>query len=391
MGNTTLACAVGGWARLDFMSSNHPSLPEYAIAISCLAEAVASCTPNHGHRDLITLLRQHGHKDLSTAKLATSRGNISLARRKVVLTDGTIVHDDHKAWLADQMQIDAGHPDKTYRRLSQDGTDYHFTLCEIEKLYIVCDRGNPDPADFVQLEIDVETERIDGRVFRSDLWDHLEDHRDLVTFTESYKKTEAVERTLVRPVAYRLRNVTDVQRFVEVAEGIEARRREEVRQRAYVMTDAHSGVTTTMTVAELDPGFDRYPGKARRIFDDWRNSSAGLSGARIVDHWAMSMSDYTDPRTGERFLNITPIWTVKKKLAEVDSSKGNDHGFFGKLQTLDERVGVPFGWYFFMLHGNRVHDGAGKRALQVAENGLVFMPEHDYKVLRSWRERPYGF
>ena len=123
------------------MSSNHPSLPEYAIAISCLAEAVASCTPNHGHRDLITLLRQHGHKDLSTAKLATSRGNISLARRKVVLTDGTIVHDDHEAWLADQMQIDAGHPDKTYHRLSQDGTDYHFTLCEIEKLYIVCDRG----------------------------------------------------------------------------------------------------------------------------------------------------------------------------------------------------------------------------------------------------------
>lgn len=138
-------------------------------------------------------MRQHGHKDLGTAKLATSRGKISLARRKVVLTDGTVVHDDHEAWLAEQMQIDAGHPDKTYRRLSQDGTDYYFTLCELEKQYIVCDRGNPVPADFVQLEIDVETERIDGRVFHSDLWDHMENHRDLVSFAESSMMTATVD------------------------------------------------------------------------------------------------------------------------------------------------------------------------------------------------------
>lgn len=61
------------------------------------------------------------------------------------------------------------------------------------------------------------------------------------------------------------------------------------------------------------------------------------------------------------------------------------------MQTLDRRVGVPFGWYFYMLHGNRVTDGAGHRVLEAAEQGLIVLPEHDYQVLRAWKARPYGF
>lgn len=85
------------------------------------------------------------------------------------------------------------------------------------------------------------------------------------------------------------------------------------------------------------------------------------------------------------------MWTFGQRLAEVDASKGDEYTLFGKLQTLDRRVKVPFGWYFYMLHGNRVHDGAGHRVLKAAEKGLIVLPEHDYRVLKNWSQRIYGF
>ena len=44
-----------------------------------------------------------------------------------------------------------------------------------------------------------------------------------------------------------------------------------------------------------------------------------------------------------------------------------------------------------MLHGNRVHDWAARRVLEAAEGGTIVLPEHDYRVLKAWEERPYGF
>ena len=52
---------------------------------------------------------------------------------------------------------------------------------------------------------------------------------------------------------------------------------------------------------------------------------------------------------------------------------------------------MPFAWYFYMLHGNRVDDACGKRVLAAAEAGKIVLPEHDYRVLKDWREHPYGF
>lgn len=90
-------------------------------------------------------------------------------------------------------------------------------------------------------------------------------------------------------------------------------------------------------------------------------------------------------------MHLIPQWTTAKKLAKVESNKGNDYTFVGNVEKLDQRVKVPFAWYFFMLHGNRVSDGVGKRMLQILENGTTVMPECDYQVLRQWRDRPYGF
>ena len=80
-----------------------------------------------------------------------------------------------------------------------------------------------------------------------------------------------------------------------------------------------------------------------------------------------------------------------RKLAKLETRNLNDYQLFGKLQALDERVGVPFGWYFFMLHGNRVRSVAGERVLEAAEAGRIVLPEHDYRVLKNWARRAYSF
>jgi len=105
----------------------------------------------------------------------------------------------------------------------------------------------------------------------------------------------------------------------------------------------------------------------------------------------MQLSDWTDPTNKNRALGLVPMWTFPQKIARIDASKGDTYTHFGKLQTLDRRVKVPFGWYFYMLHGNLVGDDSGKRVVADAEDGLIVLPEHDYRVLKAWREYGYGF
>jgi len=66
-------------------------------------------------------------------------------------------------------------------------------------------------------------------------------------------------------------------------------------------------------------------------------------------------------------------------------------GVFRKLEKLDRRVGVPFAWFFFMLHGDRVDQDVARRVIQAAEAGQIVLPEHDCRVLKAWEAYPYGF
>jgi len=126
------------------------------------------------------------------------------------------------------------------------------------------------------------------------------------------------------------------------------------------------------------------------MFSDWALSSAGRSGARLCAHWAMQISDYTDPK-GVRGMSLVPVRTSTLKLAEVDGRKGSAYELFGQLEKLDRRVKVPFAWYFYMLHGDRVNDAAGHRVIKAVEAGQIVLPEHDYRVLKAWEANTYGF
>lgn len=180
--------------------------------------------------------------------------------------------------------------------------------------------------------------------------------------------------------------------FVAAAQVIHGERAAAGRRRFNVTSDDGRRQTeSVMTGAQLDRDLYRYPCKEQRFFDDWTASSAGRSGARACDHWTFKTSDWTDPKHGERHLSFVPEWTATRKLAKLDRRPPSDYELFGKLEALDQRVGVPFSWYFYMLHGNRVQDWAGEAFLASAEAGRIVLPEHDYQVLRRWCARSYGF
>lgn len=107
------------------------------------------------------------------------------------------------------------------------------------------------------------------------------------------------------------------------------------------------------------PGIHRFPHEACRTFNDWCCQERRAT-VRSPDHGALRL-DRQHRRAGKA--SNFSAWTLREKLAEVRARNGDVYTFYGKLQALDRRVGVPFGWYFCMLHGNRVHAESGERVL----------------------------
>lgn len=365
----------------------------YDLQIQGLSEQVRMCPVQEKHGALIALLRAGAPHALDGIKLVAKQDGSYWAKRKVVHRDGTVVHDDHEQWLREQLAADSGHAPTTFRRLA--GLKLFLSVCELESLYLVHDRQNDNAADFVQATIVVENEFVDKELFNPHDWSIPKNERELIGASGDGYAVPADDRLRVRPTAYNLTQVVDVGLFLDEAEGLERLERTEIRKQQYLLQDEWTGEQEVQTIDQLDPGWDRYPFKLRRLFNDWMNSSAGKSGARFCDHWYVTVSDYTEPPSsrlaGKRYMHLIPQWTTAKRLSKVESNKGNDYTFAGNVEKLDQRVKVPFAWYFFMLHGNRVSDDVGKRMLQIAEAGITTMPECDYQVLRQWCDRPYGF
>jgi hypothetical protein len=362
----------------------------YELHLPGLAEEVAEATPQpakHGAL-LVALRRYKGPADLGAAKIAAIRGDSRLGRRKVLDAAGALVHDDHEAWLQAECERDGGNVRATWLRLMP--LNYQLTECALTTLYIVVDRGGARADDFLQIEIYLEDEAVDRRLFYPDRSWGPKDLVELVSLAEGGTLLEADQRHRFRPPVYRLRRVVDVAHFVDEAEGVYAANNAKAGARRMRITD-DDGAARVGTIAELFPEAKPGPWKGRRLFGDWTLSSAGRSGERFSDHWALQLNDWTDPRSGERSMGLIPVWGFTGKLAEVDRPSLSDYALYGKLETLDRRVKVPFGWYFYMLHGNRVHHWAGERVIRAAETGTIVLPEHDYRILKNWQAQPYGF
>jgi hypothetical protein len=368
----------------------------YFLDLPGLAEAIASCKVEKKHKALLDAIAKFDQ--LHNVKFGNSRGGDGsrwLSKQKVLDADGNVLADDHTEWLDSQVAQDGGAWRSTYYRIKDAG--HMLAKCEIENLVLTCDQGGPQQ-NFIQLNVAVESEYID-RPLTGSFWGS--GPYDL----DDWKRSEALpyeSRKLLRPISYRLSNVQDIAAFVEHAKTIHAERRVQIRETQVKLTaqnwDGTAGEVSVRSLASLDEGFDKFPWwRGERLLHDWSLSSAGRSGARLCDHWVMELQNYTPPEgkqlnpvLAQRLADFIPAWTHTFKMAKVEKAP-SIHALYDKLLSIDRRTGVPFAWFFYMLHGNRVQDDAGHAVIRGAEAGALMLPEHDYQVLRRWAERPYGF
>jgi hypothetical protein len=356
---------------------------DYLLDPGAVATIVAGVTPDRHHAGLIRALARA--PALSGVRWLTDRDGYEAGTRKVITPEGQLLHTDHRAWLAAQVEADGGDVPATYRRLKSQGL--RLASCHMTRVFLYVDRGGPRAEQYLQVEIWQEHDRVDRPLVPLHPWSEPRELSNLVdpSMIEMLPENDRVGFGSPR---YRLERIVDVARFLSAAERLFDDQQERAGQRLVTMRSATQG-ERTIPLKEAFPRAIEATWKGRRFVDDWALSSAGLSGARLCEHWALDVKDYTSPK-GERSMSMIPVWGCHKKLAEIKRAS-NAYELYGKLQALDQRLGVPFGWFFYMTHGNRVHGWAGEIVLAAAEAGRIVMPEHDYRVLKRWCAAPYGF
>jgi hypothetical protein len=309
---------------------------------------------------------------------------VAMAHR-ILDRDGNFISHNFREWMQDK--LDQHHGDHVGVWQEYKDASYVMTERVPAMLYLVHDRGG-DQTNFVQLKVYEEHELTSRHLFNTSTWGKPFSADSML---EGREAGDVVERREIGKGWYRFWSAVDMAEFVpEAARLFEAERERQGKQVMEISSPRTKEVTRT-TFAELYPEHSKYPWKGTRFFQDWDASSAGRSGARACRHWVFDTYDYQrDPRS-RRDMSYIPQWGFNRPLAKVDKPGKNTYELFGKLQKLDQRIGVPFSWYFYMLHGNRVEDWAGQRVIKATEQGLIVLPECDYRVLNRWEDQSYGF
>jgi hypothetical protein len=349
-----------------------------------ILETIIASTPvikNHS-----TLLAAIAEKTALTGiAFITMRDHFVPVPHRILDQDGKFVSHNFREWMRDKIEQHRGDYLAVWQTYKDAG--YLVTECVPVMLYLVHDRGG-DQTNFVQLKVYEEHEFVSRYLFNGSPWCKPFSAESML---EGGEAGDAVERREIGNGWYRFCSAVDMAEFVPEAARLFEAERDRQGKRVLELTNQDSKTVVRTTFAELYPEHNKYPWKGTRLFQDWEASSAGRSGARVCRHWVFDAYDYQrDPRR-TRNMSYIPQWGFKRPLAKVDKPGKNTYGLFGKLQKLDQRVGVPFSWYFYMLHGNRVEDWAGERVLNAAEQGLLVLPECDYQVLKRWADQPYGF
>ncbi|PCE30358.1 hypothetical protein [Burkholderia ubonensis] len=357
---------------------------EYDLQTDVLATIVAATPVTAKHADLLTAFATR--TEFRGVRHVKARDEFSAQPARIIDADGREIAPDYRAWIDAQLAaLGSAHA------VWQAHKDAGYRLVEIEPVlhYFVHDRGG-DPDNFVQLEVWEEQQFVEREVFPRDTYWGLPREDELRRGWCSVP-VERCERRLLGAPRYRLQAVTDMQRFMALAEATYSERRQREGDRQLLERNLDTGESRAVTTRELVPGYDRQQWRGRRFFDDWAASSAGRAGERLCQRWVIKTEDYDDPRSG-RHLDYVPAWTHTRKLAELkNTAKLDAYSLYGKLVQFDQRIGHRFAWYFYGLHGNLVKSGQLERVLEAAEAGLIVLPEHDYQVLRRWGDDQYGF
>ncbi|QHP66091.1 hypothetical protein EI171_00695 (plasmid) [Bradyrhizobium sp. LCT2] len=306
--------------------------------------------------------------------------------RSVIAADGTRIAE-YRPWIEAELAKDNGDIGAVWTRLRE--SDLQISEWHGNTVYAFAPTG-PGAADYVQIRLGREVEWRAGPIVNPTCrpWgkDELLDPSWITH--EDMSDDKVIAGPLYRLVGRAGSSVIHVRSFLTRLARLEREKREAQRpemERRVVREVTREGTTETPFL-ELVPDWFEFVPRENRFFQDWEESSA--SAEQVYAHWALDVYDYDDKGTREIGFVPRPLHLPEEKLSAGDASV---HIMMDRVEAIDREVGVPFGWFFLMTHGNRVESEVGQAIAKGLRNQRVVLPGRDARVLLRWAERSYGF
>lgn len=306
--------------------------------------------------------------------------------RSVVAADGTRIAE-YRPWMEAELAKDNGDIGALWTRLRE--SDLQISEWHGNSVYAFAPTG-PGAADYVQIRLGLEVEWRAGPIVNPTYrpWGKGELLDPSWITHEDMSDDKVIAGPLYRMLGRPGSSVVHVRSFLTRCARLEREKREAQRpemERRVVRKTTREGTTETPFL-ELVPDWFEFVPRETRFFQDWEESSA--SAERVYVHWALDIYDYDDKGTREIGFVPRPRHLPEERLIAGDASV---HILMDRVEAIDREVGVPFGWFFLMTHGNRVAPEVGQAIAKGLRSQRVVLPDRDARVLLRWAERSYGF
>jgi hypothetical protein len=360
---------------------NNPTLPSADV----LETIIANIKPDPKHKKLLDAL----HSKTMMDSLRHAKTYDGLMRDGGVYdSNHALIHNDVREWFDIQSNENDNNPHLVWEKFK----DLELLNSTMDGAieYFVCPIGNMAD-EFIQLEVYCWREKITHNLFNNRPWSPVSEPSDLQDNGGSgrgYKLEQAID---TGNVYYEFKKIFIAFELIAKYNDIRAGNFKTHSSMMVKSRNPTTGQWEQISYADAFPEAVKSPSNPSRLIQDWNECSAGLGNHVFCDHWILTNTEWTDG-TGKENMSIIPYWTTKKPITEIRYKKSiTPYQLFDIAERIDKKSGYPFAWYFYMLHGNRVKDWFGVLMLKAAERGQIFMPEHDYQVLKRWNINKYGF
>lgn len=308
--------------------------------------------------------------------------------RSVIRPDGTRL-GELRPWMTAELAKDGGDIKAVWQRLKD--TDLQITEWRGTSVFVFAPTG-PAAADYIQIALGREIEWRAGPIVNPDYRPWGKDE----LLDPSWPRDKSLPDTerLTGPV-YRLLDraggaFVHIRSFLERCRRVESEKREAERpelERRVIRETGPRGTMRETPFLELVPDYFDFLPREVRFFQDWEQSSAATE--RVFAHWGLDIRDHT--YNGQREIGFIPrpLLMPKEKLRPPEDV--SVHLLMDRTEAIDREVGLAFGWFFLMTHGNFVDFDVGRIIAQGLRDGRVRLPDRDAAVLLRWADRIYGF